>query len=107
PALIAQLRLRRARLCDLTDRSVLAALGETETLHTCEWRQAMDEGEVPATHRLRKKLLADGVDGVIYPSFMSPGGTCVALWRWNANGAPDLEILDPDGRMPRTAASWL
>ena len=31
----------------------------------------------------------------------------VALWRWNAEGAPRLEIVDPDGRLPKTPASWL
>ena len=40
-------------------------------------------------------------DGVVYPSFMSPGGTCVALWRWNAPGAPSLKVIDPEGRLPK------
>jgi RES domain-containing protein len=44
---------------------------------------------------------------VIYPSFMSPGGTCVALWRWNGNGAPDLAVIDPDHRLPKSSASWM
>ncbi len=37
---------------------------------------------------------------------MSPGGSCIALWRWNDDGAPKLEIVDPDDRLPRSAASW-
>ncbi|RUY25296.1 RES domain-containing protein, partial [Mesorhizobium sp. M7A.F.Ca.CA.004.12.1.1] len=61
----------------------------------------------PETHKLRDRLLADGVNGVIYPSFMSPGGTCVALWRWNEDGAPRLEVVDPDRRLPKSPASWL
>jgi RES domain-containing protein len=56
---------------------------------------------------LRESLLADHVVGVVYPSFMSPGGTCVALWRWNEQRAPQLTVVDPEHRMPRTAASWL
>jgi RES domain-containing protein len=38
---------------------------------------------------------------------MSPGGTCVALWRWNAAGAPRLDVVDPDRRLPKTPASWM
>ena len=101
PALIARLELTGADLADLTDPDVDPAI------HDCEWRAALDAGEEPATHRLRRRLLDAGRHGVIYSSFMSPGGTCVALWRWNEPGAPRLEIVDPDGRLPKDAASWL
>jgi len=107
PALIARLALTGARLADLTVSETLLALGIVEDIHRCEWRDLMDVGLVPETHTLRERLLAIGFDGVIYPSFMSPGGTCVALWRWNTEGAPRLEIIDPDGRLPKTPASWL
>lgn len=107
PALIAQLRLTGARLADLTDASMLAKLGVAEDIHRCEWRAVLDDGGVPDTHTLAERLCAEGVAGVVYPSFMSPGGSCVALWRWNGEGAPHLQIVEPDGRMPKTAASWL
>jgi RES domain-containing protein len=107
PALIVQLKLTGARLADLTDAEMLRSLSVDEDIHHCEWRDRLDRGLVPETHKLRAGLLKQGFDGVIYPSFMSPGGTCVALWRWNADGAPHLEIVDPDNRLPKTAASWL
>lgn len=107
PALIAQLRLSGARLADLTDEGTLDRLGADPAIHGCEWRAEMDAGRVPATHALRSMLLREGHDGVVYPSFMSPGGTCVALWRWNAEGRPLLEAVDPEHRLPRTPASWL
>jgi len=107
PALIAQLQLDDAVLADLTDAAVLAELGISENIHRCEWRMEIDRGAVPETYRLRDRLIGQGYDGVVYPSFMSPGGTCVALWRWNAPGAPQLDIIDPDGRLPRTQASWI
>ena len=107
PALIVQLRLDGAQLVDLSDPATLSARGEDPALHNCEWRDALDRGEVPQTHHLRRRLLAEGADGVVYPSFMSPGGTCVALWRWNAPGAPRLVVIDPDRRLPKTPASWL
>jgi RES domain-containing protein len=106
PALIARLILTDARLADLTDPDVVAALRVDPDIHNCEWRAALDEGQVPATYRLREKLLVAGFDGVIYPSFMSPGGSCVALWRWNGEGRPRLEVIDPEGRLPTSPASW-
>ena len=107
PALIAQLRLEGAKLADLTDPADLAARYIDPAIHGCEWRDIMDRGEVPETHRLRERLLSEGADGVIYPSYMSPGGTCVALWRWNVPGAPQLVVTDPDHRLPKTQASWV
>ncbi|MDW9698795.1 RES domain-containing protein [Sinorhizobium meliloti] len=107
PALIVQLELRGARLADLTDASVLLELGVDEAIHRCEWRDALDKGAVPETHRPQSELLARDYHGVIYPSFMSPGGTCVALWRWNGAEEPRLDVIDPDGRLPKSPASWV
>ncbi|MCZ4094007.1 RES family NAD+ phosphorylase [Sinorhizobium psoraleae] len=107
PALIVRLELYDARLADLTDANVLAALDLSDSIHRCEWRDDLDKGVTPLTHKLQADLSAREFHGVIYPSFMSPGGTCVALWRWNGAGAPRLEIIDPEGRLPKSPASWL
>jgi len=107
PALIAQLELSGAHLADLTDEEVLRDLRIAPAVHECQWRAELDQGQVPETHGARKKLLVIGYDGVVYPSFMSPGGTCVALWRWNTPGMPTLKVIDPEERLPKDAASWL
>lgn len=107
PALIARLELSGADLVDLTDDAVLEALGLDRTIHDCEWRSMLDAGRQPPTHKLQKRLARQKKHGIIYPSFMSPGGTCVALWKWNAKGAPKLEAVDPEGRLPKSPASWV
>lgn len=107
PALIAKLKLSDAKLADLTDEATLAEFGVADDIHRCEWRDAMDRGATPETHALAKSLLRKRYHGVIYPSFMSPGGSCVALWRWNEKGAPRLDVIDPDHRLPKTPASWV
>jgi RES domain-containing protein len=107
PALIAKLQLSDAHLADLTEPVVLDGLGVTVAINQCEWRAMLDEGRQPETHALRERLVADRFDGVIYPSFMSPGGTCVALWRWNEEDGPNLQVIDPERRLPKTRASWL
>ncbi|WP_026621452.1 RES domain-containing protein (plasmid) [Ensifer sp. WSM1721] len=107
PALIVQLELRDAKLADLTDAGALAELGVDETIHRCEWRDELDRGAVPQTHRTQVDLASRGFHGVIYPSFMSPGGTCAALWCWNGRDGPSLAVIDPEGRLPNSPASWL
>lgn len=106
PATLAQMRLTGARLADLADAATLAALKVDPAIHACEWRADLDAGRTPATHRLARRLAREGFHGLVYPSFMSRGGRCVALWRWNAKGAPTLAVVDPEGRLPETAASW-
>jgi RES domain-containing protein len=106
PALIAQLELTGARLADLTASSVLEGLALEESIHETEWREFMDTGRVPATHAATDRLRGLGFDGVIYPSFMSPGGSCVALWHWNQPGQPVLKVVDLGGRLPTSPSSW-
>lgn len=107
PALIVQMELSGARLADLTDDETLDRLDVPDDVHDTEWRDDLDAGRKPETHRQRQRLIKRRFHGVIYPSFMSPGGTCVALWRWNRPGAPVLTIIDPDNRLPKTPASWV
>ncbi len=107
PALLVQFELEGAVLVDLTDDDTLAHYELTGEIHQCEWRMLLDEGKSVPTHDVAARLLADGHDGAIYPSVMSPGGTCVVLWRWNEAGAPSLRAIDPEGRLPRSPASWL
>src|SRR5690606_11781170 len=93
PALIAQLSLAHARLADLANPAQVAGVGVGAAIHRCEWREAMERGEVPETHRLRERLIAEGFHGVVYPSFMSPGGRCVALWVWSTDNGPVLTVI--------------
>jgi RES domain-containing protein len=107
PALIAQLILENSKLVDLTSGGALESLGMTCDIHAAEWRCELDEGRIPLTHVLAKKLQQMGADGVIYPSFMSRGGQCVALWNWNGIEQSLLTITDPDHRLPKDAFAWL
>jgi RES domain-containing protein len=107
PALIVRLNLTGARLANLAEPDGPARHGADISIHRVEWRDEVDHGRVPETYRLRESLLRKGFDGVIFPSFMSKGGTCICLWRWNEPDGPQLGAIDPDGRLPRTPASWI
>ncbi len=106
PALILQLELSGGSLANLTVAELLQEHGATPAIHDCPWRAGVDNGRIPETYRLRERLLEQGFDGVIYPSVMSRGGSCIALWRWNEAGAPSLRATDPEGLLPRNEASW-
>ena len=106
PALILQLELSGASLADLTVGESLHALGAEPDIHHCRWHAEVDAGRIPQTYHLRERLLGQGFDGVVYPSVMSRGGSCVALWRWNEPGAPGLRAIDPGGLLPYNEASW-
>lgn len=107
PALLALLRLSNAAIADLTDEAVLERFGVSHDIHEEEWRALVDRGEEPTAYAVRRAILAAGYDGVIYPSFMSRGGRCMALWAWNETGPAKLEVIDPERRLPLSPASWL
>ncbi len=107
PALIVTFRLIGAMLADLTDPEVLGKLDLDEAIHRIEWRAIREDGGRPETDVVREKLLGERFDGLIYPSVMSRGGRCVALWRWNGPRQPRLVAVDPEGRLPTSPASWL
>lgn len=89
-ALIAQLELRGARLADTTDPLVLREWGLDDGIYRVEWRAALDAG----------------FNGVIYPSFMSPGGSCIAIWRWNQVDGPFPQHRRSRRSTPFVAGSW-
>ncbi len=107
PALIVRMELEGARLADLTDPDIMDELDIPDDIHEAQWRADLDAGREPEPHRERRRLLKRRFHGVVYPSFMSRGGTCVALWRWNRPGWPVLKVVDPEGRLPKSPASWL
>ena len=108
PALITQLELSDASLADLTDPEILQGIGVDaghSQLRVARRSRRRQGARDP--YFAGKAACAKGFHGVIYPSFMSPGGTCVALWRWNGPSEPSLKVIDPEGRLPKSAASWL
>jgi RES domain-containing protein len=107
PAIIALLILKNAKLVNLLDSTTLKSLNISNEIHNTQWRNDLDCGQTPATHILAASLIDEGFDGVIYPSFMSQGGACIALWRWNGEHEPSLEVVDPDHRLPKQPSSWM
>lgn len=106
PATIVHLLLTGSRLADLRTTEGCKDASTTLTIHQTQWRDECDHGRKSATHILAARLARVGFDGLIYPSFMSTGGSCVALWRWNEPAGARLDVVDPEQRLPRNQASW-
>ncbi|RDJ21812.1 hypothetical protein DWF00_26075 [Bosea caraganae] len=106
PALIAQLVVTGAKLADLTRDDAAREFGLPADLHGSAWRALLGAGEIPPTHQAARRLRERGFHGLIYPSHMSRGGSCVALWHWNEPAAPQVKVIDPEGRLPKGPQSW-
>jgi len=100
PGLVARLRLTGARLADVRDEAVREWFGVPADLGGDDWRADARRDGVAPTQSAALRLRSARFDGVRYPSAMSPGGNCVALWRWNRRGGPRLTVEDPEGRLP-------
>lgn len=98
-----------ADILDLTDEATRAASGAPlETLRGA-WEDLADRGETPPTWALADRLIAAGCAGVIVPSFTKGASTedlNFVFWRWSADGAHRLRVIDDDGRLPKNDRSW-
>lgn len=102
PGLVVQLRLAGANLADAADPQLRHDHAIPDDLGGDRWRADAASGNAP-TQAAGRALAAAGYDGLRYPSAMSVGGSNVVLWRWNP---PELQVIDPEGRLPKDAASW-
>ena len=104
PGLVVHLRLTGARLANAEDPALRDRFAIPADLGGDGWRAAAWRDGIAPTQAAALRLRSARFDGVRFPSAMSPGGRCVALWRWNARGGPKLTVEDPEGRLP-TASS--
>ena len=103
PLTLCAYEVRGARVADLRNHDVLAALGLGPGAPACAWRDDVDRGRVPDSWRLADALRAAEADGVLTPSYAG-GATSrdlnLVLWRWNAGGGATVAIIDDFGRLP-------
>jgi RES domain-containing protein len=72
----------------------------------CAWFSLASAGQEPPSWDLFRRLSADGVAGLLVPSY-APGATGqdhnLVLWRW---GEAQVRVYDPSGRLPKDQLSW-
>jgi RES domain-containing protein len=94
---------------DLTDESERARLGLTIEDLGCAWALDVAEGREPASWRIARRLIADGVHGILVPSFANgapEGASNLVLWRWGPGPPHKVEVYDPSRRLPADQLSW-
>lgn len=109
PLVLCSYEIDSEDILDLRDPATQATVGTTDADLACPWMAQVHAGKEPPTWVLARTLIADGVAGVIAPSF-APGATSddanLILWRWT-NARPHFcEVHDPSGRLPKNQLSW-
>lgn len=99
----------RARLSRLVDLRQLDHSGWHELWHDWrdDWRISHYELHIePPTWVLSDMTQANGCTGIIFPSMVAPGGTNVVIYPEMLSTHDLIEVLDPDGTLPKNQASW-
>jgi RES domain-containing protein len=93
-----------ADIIDLTQRGALKRVKATPRDLACNWILCAALGQDVPSWKLAKHMIADGVAGVIVPSF-ADGATStdknLVLWRWSDELPHRVGVFDPDQRLPR------
>ncbi|MDB5384137.1 MAG: hypothetical protein JWO26_3769, partial [Rhodospirillales bacterium] len=74
-----------ADLLDLADYAVCAAHGIDPRDLACAWEDLADRGQVPPSWVLTRRLIGQGVAGILVPSFANgarPRDVNAVFWRW-------------------------
>jgi len=106
PMTLCAYRVDCADVLDLTDP---AAAGLTRAALACAWADLADRRLPVPSWELARRLHADGVAGILVPSFAT-GATArdinAVFWRWGPGPPHQVAVVDDFGRLPRDAASW-
>lgn len=73
----------------------------------CPWRRiARIDKKTPPSWILSDTLIAAGRRGLLFPSLRHAGGTNLVVFNANLTADDNIEVYDPDGRLPRDQSSW-
>jgi RES domain-containing protein len=96
-------------IVDLTDEAVRSAYGVTMGALGCAWKDVATRGGEPASWAMMRRLVAEGVAGIIVPSFAIgaiEGDVNVVFWKWGDGLPHQVKVIDDAGRLPRDGRSW-
>jgi RES domain-containing protein len=97
-------------ILDLTSPQTLEQHGIAEADIACAWKDLATRGETPPSWHMTRRLIADGVAGIITRSFAAGSGGAdinVVFWRWSPELPHRVRVVDDAQRLPKDARSWL
>jgi len=75
----------------------------------CAWLTALRAGRDARSWLVADRLRAEGLVGVLVPSFV-PGASAananLVLWQWGPDLPHKVAVFDPSGRLPKNQLSW-
>jgi RES domain-containing protein len=96
-------------IADLTTEQGRAEFAVTIDEMACAWATALADGDRPASWSIYDRLKAQGIAGVLVPSF-APGADAedqnLVLWKWGPDLPYRVTVFDPSGRLPKDQLSW-
>lgn len=95
---------------DGEDPEARRTLGVGESDLDCpHWRRLMADGKPPASQALADRLIAEGYVGLRVRSFAPGAGpkeVNMVFWRWGTAAPIRVSVIDEEGRLPSSDASW-
>jgi RES domain-containing protein len=98
-----------ADMLDLTDPATLAAHGVAPAELACAWKEIATRGLTPPSWALAARLTANGIAGIVVPSFASgatPADVNAVFWTWAAEPPHQVRVIDDLHRLPKDDRSW-
>jgi RES domain-containing protein len=89
-------------ILDLTQQAVRVQLGLGDDELAAPWEDQVDRGRTPPTHSLARRLIDEGIAGIIVPCF-APGADSAArnlvFWDWGRRRPHCVRVIDDEGRL--------
>jgi RES domain-containing protein len=109
PMTLVVYRVDCADIADLHDPEVQDCLAYSSADLGCAWEDIALQNREPPTWLLADRLRSHGIAGILVRSF-APGCTedsrNLVLWEWSNAEPHAIQIIDDQGRLPKTQDSW-
>ncbi|MBU3078866.1 RES family NAD+ phosphorylase [Sphingomonas quercus] len=96
-------------ILDLSSADVRRAAAVTLEELACPWEDLADRGHEPPSWAVAARLAAEGMAGIIVPSFAHRAGSDdrnLILWKWGREKPHQLRVIDDHRRLPSNDLSW-
>lgn len=98
-----------ADILDLTSADIRESSGILLAELSCPWEDMADRNIEPPSWSIAKRLIAEGIAGIIAPSFANRANTNdhnLIFWKWTRDLPRKVRVIDDDNRLPKNDLSW-
>ncbi|MBU2147734.1 MAG: RES family NAD+ phosphorylase [Alphaproteobacteria bacterium] len=107
PATLAAYKITLADVADLSQGFDPNVWDGSWQQWDCPWRQiARIDKRIPPSWKLADVVITAGLRGILFPSLRHAGGTNLVIFPANLVDGDQVEVHDPDHRLPQDQSSW-